>query len=228
MKPYTYLFVNIACILIPLIASFYKKYPFQKEWKYFLPANIIIAILFLIWDVWFTEIGIWGFNTDYLTGIYLYNLPLEEILFFICIPYSCVFTYFVCKKYIPNKLFSFPSLVIRFFLIVLCVVAIVMYNEKMYTLWTSTSLLFSLIFVWIKKINIRIMIFSYIMIFPFFLLSNGILTGSIIDKPIVWYNNMENIGVRMFTIPIEDSFYGFLLILLNILLYEYLKKEKIF
>ncbi len=80
----------------------------------------------------------------------------------------------------------------------------------------------------IKKINIRIMIVSYIMIFPFFLLSNGILTGSIIDKPIVWYNNMENIGVRMFTIPIEDSFYGFLLILLNILLYEYLKKEKIF
>lgn len=46
------------------------------------------------------------------------------------------------------------------------------------------------------------------------------LTGSLIDAPIVWYNDAENLGIRIFTIPVEDVFYGMGLVLLNILLTE--------
>ena len=58
-----------------------------------------------------------------------------------------------------------------------------------------------------------------LLLIPFFIV-NGVLTGSFIDAPIVWYNNTQNIGTRMFTIPVEDVFYGMGLILLNILLTE--------
>jgi len=54
-----------------------------------------------------------------------------------------------------------------------------------------------------------------VMLIPFFIV-NGILTGSFIDNEIVWYNNDENLGIRLFTIPVEDTIYAFTLILTNL------------
>jgi lycopene cyclase domain-containing protein len=51
-----------------------------------------------------------------------------------------------------------------------------------------------------------------VMIGPF-LIVNGILTGSWIENEVVWYNNNENLGIRVFTIPVEDFVYAFTLIL---------------
>ena len=65
MKQYLYLFINVGCIIIPFIFSFLLKHKFYKQWRYFIPANIIIAILFIIWDHIFVEMGVWGFRSDY-------------------------------------------------------------------------------------------------------------------------------------------------------------------
>jgi lycopene cyclase domain-containing protein len=58
-----------------------------------------------------------------------------------------------------------------------------------------------------------------VLLIPFFI-CNGILTGTGIQSPVVWYNNNQNLGIRILTIPIEDFFYGLLLILLNATIYE--------
>lgn len=232
MKPYTYLIINVACIAIPFFASFYKKYPFYKEWKHFLSANFIVSSIFILWDIYFTKLQIWGFNSEYLLGINIFNLPVEEILFFICIPYACVFTYFVFKKYLSTNIFSKKNYsVLINVLILLMVISSLFFFNKMYTFYTSIFLLLTLLFVKFKRINISVIIISYLAIIPFFFISNGILTGSIIDNPIVWYDDSQNLSFRLFTIPIEDAFYGFLLITLNCILFDYLKhkslKEKI-
>ena len=56
-----------------------------------------------------------------------------------------------------------------------------------------------------------------------FLIVNGFLTAI----PVVQYNDAENLGIRIYTIPFEDVFYGMLLILMNIVFYEKIKSRSI-
>ncbi len=226
MNHYLYLLVDLGCLLIPFLFSFHPKIQFQKEWKCFFPANVLVGILFLIWDEYFTEMGVWGFNPDYLLGYYVGELPLEEILFFFCIPYACTFTYFVLQKY-TLSLFSPTSA--QYFIIAYGFLALVLFIIGFPAWYTSMTMVWVLLFLPILHLyshrHLPYLFTMYVLItFPF-LLSNGILTGSFIKEPIVWYNNAENLNFRVFTIPIEDFFYGFLLLSLNIFCYETCKKH---
>lgn len=222
-KEYTYLLIDITCIAVPLLASFHPKSPFFKEWKYYLTANIVVSVLFLVWDALFTKAGIWGFNENYITGYHLMNLPLEEVLFFICIPYACTYTYYVFSKYTKVQ---FPGTAFRigFLLSAALLVGVVLFPAKLYSSITffSLSILLSILSLNKAQFFDRFLMVYLIILVPFFL-SNGILTGTWVDKPIVWYNNDFNLGIRMFTIPVEDAFYAMLLLLLNITGYEWLK-----
>ena len=113
MNPhYLYLAVDLAVLSIPLACSFDRKVRFVRFWPALFPAIGVMMLLFIPWDIAFTERGIWGFNPDYLSGIWVAGIPLEEWLFFLCIPYACLFTYESLKHYIPNPIggaFAIPA-----------------------------------------------------------------------------------------------------------------------
>ncbi len=219
----TYLWVNLASISIPLIFSFHPRFPFYKEWKYFFPACLLTAIFFLVWDHFFTVSGVWGFNEKHLIGINWWQMPLEEYLFFFCIPYACVFTYFALTQLTKIPANPIPKLWILgiFFLII----GLASWG-KAYP--QVTFILLGLAWIIIDRIkfkySLQFLIAYLLILLPFFLV-NGVLTGSWITEEVVWYNDAENFGVRMGTIPVEDAFYAMLLLLMNIGFYEGFRKE---
>ena len=222
---YTYLIIDLGCLIIPFLCSFYPKHAFYKEWKYFGLSCLLVGIFFLVWDEIFTRIGFWGFNPDYLTGIYLGHLPIEEILFFICIPYACSFTFFAFQYLLPNKQNNARIVKVNSFLgLFLLGLSVLNYN-KWYTFLTFLFLGIFLLYLKKRKTNLFYYYLTFVTILPFFFASNGILTGSFLEAPIVWYNNTQNLGIRMFTIPVEDAFYGMLLIFGNIYFHQYFKQK---
>ncbi len=226
MDKYLYLTINLASVCVPFMASFYPKHAFYKSWKNYFIANIVVATLFIIWDITFTNIGVWGFNERYLTGSKLVNIPLEEVLFFFCIPYASVFVYFSLNYLVKKNVFQNQHRFITLFLAVgLGIVGLFFWN-RLYTSITFVLTSLFLFYNYFKKNDLSRIYFSYSVTLIFFFIVNGILTGSFIDEPVVWYNNSENLGIRMGTIPFEDSFYGFLLIASIIQIFEYLNARK--
>lgn len=220
---YLYFLVLAGSLLFPLLLSFVNGVSYYKNWKTLLISHFSIAIIFCVWDSIFTKLGIWSFNEKYITGIHLANLPLEEVLFFIVIPYCCLFIYESIKFHFDIKWSS------RNYFLVLSIITSVISLLHLQQLYTSISFglcafLCAILYYrndkWLSNFSIAFII----SLIPF-LIVNGILTGGFTDEPVVIYNNAQNLSLRIGSIPIEDLFYGFDLLVMNVLIYEYLKNK---
>lgn len=224
---FTYALILFFTVIICLIASFDRRIKFNQHFSAFLKAAIVVAIPFIAWDVYFTAKGVWWFNTDYTMGLNIAGLPLEEMLFFIFIPFSCVFTFYTIDKYYKwNALSGFNNILVFVSVIVLSVVAL-LNTDKIYTLVIAVVTIATLIYLhfiarseWITKASV---VFTILMLgfFPV----NGILTGSFIESPIVNYNPKDFLGIRMFTIPIEDAVYGYSQFLLVLYFFKQFQRK---
>ena len=224
---YLYLFLDLLTLSFPLLKSFDKRLNYYKKWYALFPAMLVVGIVYVIWDILFTKAGVWGFNPRYLTGIDLVNLPIEEWLFFLFVPYSCLFIYEATLFYIKKRPLQSIAKPFSVILAVCLIIVGVIFYQKIYTcitfIATGLFLLFHVFF--IKRDYLDRFYFGYLFSLVPFLIVNGVLTGSFIEDQIVWYNNDENLGIRIFTIPIEDSIYLLLYLLSITTIYEMILKR---
>jgi lycopene cyclase domain-containing protein len=223
-KNFVYLALDLFTLAGPLTRSFEPRICFNQRWHALIPAIGVTAALFIAWDVAFTRYGIWGFNREYLTGLFILGLPLEEWLFFLVVPYACTFIYECLNYFWPHTMLEKWIRAVATAVGVVCLIIAVSNWNRLYTVLSfglcAACCVWS--FAFTKPLVARFARAYAAALIPFVLI-NGILTGSVLAAPIVWYASNHNTGIRLGTIPVEDAFYLMPLLWLVIVQYERLK-----
>ena len=208
-----YTIINLLVILPVLALSFDKKVHFYSYFKPLFKSIVLVGTLFLLWDYVFTLHGVWGFNPKYLSGIYFFNLPLGEVLFFVTVPYACLFIDACYHEYIGVKMNKWVILS----MITIYLILYLLFVQDNFGWYSLSNLFYFTILIFSMYINHPKLLYSFfpsflISLVPFFIV-NGILTGTGLEEEIVWYRENQFSGVRMFTIPYEDILYSFNLLM---------------
>lgn len=220
-----YAWLMIGSFIGPFLLSFDKKVAYYKWWpKLFLGIGLNL-VLFILWDTWFTKTGVWSFNPNYVWDIRILELPLEEWSFFVVVPYASIFIYACLKAYTNDTWWKPKVSFFNYLFIAWCIVSILFFSDRTYTV-VNFSIALVLLLVqqfWVKGSYMGYFWFAYfIHLIPFFII-NGILTGAATTEPVVLYNAQEIIGIRLVTIPLEDTIYALSCLLIPITVLEHFK-----
>lgn len=220
----TYLLINILIIFFPLILSFDKNLKFYKKLPYVLQSIAFISTAYIVWDIIATERGDWAFNPEHLIGFYIIGLPLEEILFFITVPYSCIFIFETVSFYVKEKKLNFNKRLSIIPTVLLIILGIIFYDQN-YTF--TVSIFAAAFFIGAVLFNEQLLAsrnfwITILVSFLPFLIVNYFLTSI----PVVTYSETAFSGKRFITIPYEDFLYSFSMISLWILFYELAREKK--
>lgn len=98
-----YMMALIASGIVPLLLSFYPPLRFWRNFRALVFSLSILVVIFGAWDIFATWRAHWSFNPEGVFGINIINLPVEEWLFFIVVPFCCIFTW-EALKYIRERL----------------------------------------------------------------------------------------------------------------------------
>jgi len=225
---WTYFYLHIFTFIPVFCLSFDKNVHYYRKWRHLLPAVLVVALVFIIWDVVFTISGVWGFNESYLSGLFFLGLPMEEWLFFFTVPFACVFIYECLNFYIKKDLLKDIEPYLTKLLIVLFLgIGIWKFNHA----YTATTFLGSGLFLLYHQLFERAsyrsrFYLAYLVTWLPFMLVNGVLTGGFTQEPVVIYNPEEYFGFRIGSVPIDDSVYSFLMLLGVTTLFERWRPDK--
>jgi len=220
-----YLYLNIIIIAFPLIFSFERRWiKFHTKIKPLLVSLLIVGILFIAWDIFATSRGHWAFNPIYVNETAFMGLPIEEILFFVTVPYSCLFVFDSILYFIGNKRLFSQSKWIFFAIGALITLSAVIFYGKEYTVLAIISVGLTILFVSI--VNVKLFSSRAYWIYTFltltlFLIFNYILTST----PVVLYSQNAITGFRITTIPIEDFLFNYSMLTNYLTVYLWASKK---
>lgn len=218
---YEYILFNLLVIAGPLALSFDRRVRFVRNWGKALLTLLIAMVPFVSWDALVTGRH-WWFNDAYTLDVRLAGLPPGEWLFFVTVPFACLFTWEVLKGYFANPVLPRMAAVgtTLFFAIPAGVVLFVLGKEYTGLAFLALGLVAGLDRLLTTHIFRQKLTYPFLAIATvFMLIFNGYLTA----RPVVLYGEAYQLGLRIFTIPVEDFVYGYALLLLCLVVFERLK-----
>jgi len=203
-----YFYLNMAIIAFPLVFSFERRMRFYSKIKPLLISLLVVGIFFVGWDVFATHRGHWAFNPSYVHEMRFWGLPVEELLFFLTVPYSCIFVFNSISYFFEDsKLFTLRKR-LSLGLGVLITFSAFSFFSREYTFLAVLSVGLTVLFV--SLVNLELFCsktyWTYVgLTLVLFAIFNYVLTS----LPVVQYSSNAITGFRVITIPIEDFLFNF-------------------
>ncbi len=221
-----YFMIHLLPFLPVALMSWDKKVAFYKSFRYVFPALLIVAVPFWAWDIVKTSAEVWGFNPRYYTVQFL-HLPIEEWLFFINMPLAILFVYESLYAYFPNFHFDRIERPLSYALVVFFLLVGFANWGRAYTATTFIPTGFFLLWhvLYVQHTRRGRFYATFLVGLLGFLMVNALLTGITTAQPVVVYNPDEYLGLRLWTIPLDDFAYNFLLLLSVITAYHWVQKQ---
>jgi len=221
---FTYLLINLGIIAGPLWLSRDRQIAYYRNFPALAVATIIVSALYIVWDLFATAQGDWSFNPSYVTGVKFKNLPVEEICFFVTVPYACLFIYEVVVRSARETRLGLPTAALWAAVGALLGGAWLFAGQSYTAKALSSCALFLGFALWLDRplLNSRhYWLWLAVCLIPFAIV-NTILTA----LPVVQYNRSAIWGVRMGTIPVEDFFYNYSLLSFYLLSYRLIGRRR--
>jgi lycopene cyclase domain-containing protein len=213
-----YLFFNLLIFLFATFLSGIVKSRKLPSLKPALFSILTISTPYIIWDFFVTNVW-WSFNERYIVGLRVWSLPIEELFFFLTVPWSCLVLWVNLERYFSAKLSMKVEAVFFLIGLVICYQGALQnwnYTFLIGFLVSAFSLWSAINDFWLS--NFRSFMYIFLVVI-FTLIFNGYLTA----RPIVTYNLEVMSGVKVMTIPIEDFGYGIVLVGSVAMLYDFFK-----
>lgn len=213
--PFEYLIFNLFIFLSSSVGVLVYPSGRVPKVRAAMLAILSVSLPYLLWDHLVTGWW-WEFHSRYTMQLNIGRLPLEEILFFFSVPWACLIIWENLKSRISGKV-RLP--VESFVLIASLMLGFV---SVMQLRWYSASiaalglLLAGLSWKnsqWLRQKNSLVLLVMVAILTSIF---NGYLTA----RPVVRYNPAVKMPWQVFSIPIEDYGYGFVLIAATVMMYE--------
>ena len=228
-----YLIIDALILIFPLIFSFKWKFKYYSYFKPLAASIIIVGGIYILWDIVVTLRGDWAFNEEFLSKIYFpakeIGLPIEEILFFIVVPYACIFIYENLEHFIPAKKLWYNKWFYSIMAFVFVIVGLLFYHQDYTILAMFSCATFFLVAIIFSPDLLQSRNFWFYIILSFvpFIIFNYFLTSLIVvsyNPAAIWGGNGVWNG-RFFTIPFEDFFYNFSMLSFYLMIYIFFKKR---
>ena len=213
-----YLLLDLAVLFFPVVLSFDRKVAYVRRWPRALLSAAAVAVPFLVWDVLMTRAGAWSFSHRWAGEARLAGLPPAEILFFLVVPFACLFIYDVVGAYFRERV-GRPHRLPWLALSAVLGAASVALRQRLYTstILAATALVLAVTAAWAPALLAsRRYWLAMLLTYAPFLVMNGVLTA----LPVVSYADTAILGARVYTIPVEDFLYSFAMLGLALLVYH--------
>lgn len=207
MKKHLYSLIALAVFAGPFALSFDDKVHFVTHWPATFAALALTGVLYLFWDALVVRRGDWSFNPTYTGDFRLFYLPVGELLFFVAVPYACLFMFEVIRAYVPGvDLWTVHPTTLYAGALVFVAAAWV-FRHLGYTLLSlaSVAIFLSTLALTHPSLAGRSEFWLW---FGFCFVAFGIVNGLYTALPTINYNPCAIWGLRLGTIPLEDFFYN--------------------